>query len=55
MVGVITTILAYALLFSGVYKLFTIANDLTEIKQLLRDLARDRNAAPQAPEGVLRE
>jgi hypothetical protein len=32
------SIMAYALLIGGVYKLFAIANDLSEIKQLLRDL-----------------
>jgi hypothetical protein len=56
MLGVVTTIFAYALLFSGVYKVFTIGNDLAEIKKLLGELVRQREAAPRGlPDVVSRE
>ena len=50
--GTITSIIAYALLMAGVYKLYSIGNDLSEIKKLLRDNARER-AIPA--DSVLRE
>ena len=36
----IATIIAYALVFAGVYKLFQISTELTQIKELLKDRSR---------------
>lgn len=44
LIGTITSIIAYTLLFAGVYRLFTIAGDLSEIKELLREQKRQRDA-----------
>jgi hypothetical protein len=44
----IATIVAYALVFAGVYKLFQISTDLTQIKELLKDRSR-ATPSPVAP------
>jgi hypothetical protein len=52
----IASIMAYALLIGGVYRLFTIANDVSEIKRLLRDLKWQHDIGSdqrsQAPAGA---
>lgn len=56
MAGVVTALVAYMLLIFGVYKLFTIAHELGEIKKLLRDLGREREGlSRRVPETALRE
>jgi hypothetical protein len=35
--GAITSIVAYTLLLAGVYKLYSIGNDLSEIKKIMRE------------------
>ena len=49
--GTITSIVAYSLLMAGVYKLYSIGNDLSEIKKLLRERPREQ----PIPDVVLRE
>ena len=44
------SIMAYGLLFAGVYRLFTMANDLSEIKQLLRDHRIQRSRVTDEPQ-----
>jgi biopolymer transport protein ExbB/TolQ len=51
----LTSILAYTLLAVGVYKLYTIANELSEIKKLLRDRPGERKAPQLDVEAILRE
>lgn len=54
--GIVTTVLAYIVLYFGVYKIFTIASDLSEIKKLLRELACERESLSRTmPDAVLRE
>lgn len=43
--GTITSIVAYSLLMAGVYKLYSIGNDLSEIKKMLRERSREHSAA----------
>ena len=52
-IGTITSIVAYTLLLTGVYKLFSIGKDVAEIKKLLRDRTREHDAHPV--NAVLRE
>lgn len=47
--GEAVAIVGYVLLFAGVYKLFQIATDLGEIKQLLKDQARSAPPSPALP------
>ncbi len=51
--GTITSIVAYSLLMAGVYKLYTIGNDLAEIRKILTESPRER--AVRGPDAVLRE
>ena len=44
-IATISSIVAYSLLVAGVYKLFMISNDLTEIKKLLRDRTKEVEAS----------
>ncbi len=47
--GLFFSVAVYALLLAGVFKLFQIATDLGEIKDLLRDLKRNtENPLPPA-------
>ena len=43
------TLLVYSLMFAGVYKVFQIATDMGEIKELLRDIRRNSDHAPAIP------
>ena len=44
LIGYLTSIVAYVLLFGAVYKLMTIATDLREIKELLKEQKREHDA-----------
>jgi len=46
------TLLVYSLMFAGVYKVFQIATDMGEIKELLRDIRRNSDHAPAIPAAV---
>jgi hypothetical protein len=63
MVSSTIAMVAYALLVAGVYKVFKIAGDLAEIKDLLRDIKRNTqdpvapgnaSSVPQSHEELLR-
>ena len=63
MVSSTVAMVAYAVLLAGVYKVFKIAGDLNEIKDLLRDIRRNTQdplhsagpaSAPQSHEELLR-
>jgi hypothetical protein len=47
------TIVVYAVILAGVYKLFQIATDVNEMKDLLRDIKRNTQEIPSPhPEGT---
>lgn len=48
-ISIFTTFIGFALLAVGVHRLYTIGNDLAEIKRLLRD------AKQNSPQVILRE
>ena len=63
MVSSTVAMVAYALLIAGVYKIFKMAGDLTEIKDLLRDIKHNTQdplapgrpgSVPQSHEELLR-
>jgi hypothetical protein len=59
MVSSAVTIVVYGLIVAGVYKIFQVAADLSEIKDLLRDIKRNTQdtlvpGVRQSPEDLLR-
>ena len=56
LLSTLSSILAYTLLAAGVHKLYTIGNDLSEIKKLLQDRTAKRHNTPELDvETILRE
>jgi hypothetical protein len=55
LLSTLTSILAYTLLAAGVHKLYTIGNDLSEIKKMLRDRAGERGTPALNVDAILRE
>lgn len=51
LIGTMTTVIAYTLLFAGVYKLFAIASDVAELKDLMKERKRARDARVAARDG----
>lgn len=41
LIGSVTTVFAYTLLCIGVYKIFQISTELTEIRKMLKELKRE--------------
>jgi len=54
-VGGLLSTVVYGMLFAGVYKLFMIANELAEIKQLLKSGKNGQDPFLAAHEAALRE
>jgi hypothetical protein len=48
----ILTIIGYVVIFVGVYKVYQVATDIREIKELLVSRRNPLSAAPLAPTGV---
>ncbi len=44
----LVSVVAYALLAFGIFKIYSIANDVSEIKDLLRDIKRNTEDLPVA-------
>ena len=44
----LVSILVYALILFGVYKIYLISNEVSEIKELLRDIKRNTEEIPAA-------
>jgi hypothetical protein len=50
-IGVFMSLVVYLIITFGVYKVMQVANDMSEIKDLLKDIRRNTDAAqPGAPE-----
>lgn len=43
LIGSLSSIIAYVILFAAIYKLVNISNDLREIKEMMREQKRDRD------------
>ena len=57
----LVSIVAYALLIFGVYKIYQVSTEVAEIKEIVRDIQRNTDAAalvnagrPQTPEALVR-
>jgi hypothetical protein len=48
----ILTLIVYSMVLFAVYKVFQISNDVGEVKELLRAIKRNTEAAPAAPSPV---
>jgi hypothetical protein len=58
MIGGLISVVVYSVMLFAAYKIFQIANDLSELKELLRDIRRNTTSAtpsaPHSPESLAR-